>query len=76
MKCRERFDTIREDAMSMRPGMKHGLEGPSKLVSVLQPQRQPSWGRLTMSIYVTAKQVTVGDGHARAARREQAWYPL
>jgi hypothetical protein len=72
----ERLDSVREDAMSRRPGITHGSQSPLELVSVLRPRRQPAWGRLTMAIYVTAKQVVLGDGHDRAARREQAWYPF
>jgi hypothetical protein len=76
MQYRERLDTIRKDTHSRGPGMTSGLQGTLELVSVLEPEHQPSWGRLTMAIFMAAKQILPGDGHARAARREEAWYPF
>ena len=73
---RDRLDIIREHAGIRDSGIAHRLQGTLELATVLQPQRQPQWGRLTMAVYVTAKQVILGDGHTRAARREEAWYPF
>ena len=74
MQSREYIDANRNNAIFRGSRMTRELQGPLELVSVLQSQRQPAWGRLTTAIYVTAKQVILGDGHARAARREEAWY--
>lgn len=76
MEYRERLDTLRKDTRSRGAGTTHGLQGTLELISVLEPEQQPSWGRLTMAIFVTAKQAILGDGHARAAHREAAWYPF
>jgi hypothetical protein len=74
MQIREHLDANRNNAIFSGSRMTRELQGPPELVSVLRPRRQPAWGRLTMAIYVNAKQVILGDGHARAARREEAWY--
>ena len=73
---RDQLGTVREHAGIRGSGLTHRLQGTLELTAVLKPQRQPQWGRLTMAIYVPAKQVILGDGHTRAARREEAWYPF
>ncbi len=49
---------------------------PELRIEIVHACRQPAWGRITMTIAITVKQVRPGDGHARAERREKAWYRL
>ena len=37
-------------------------------------RRQPAWGRITVTIVVNTAPIRRSDGHARAERREEAWY--
>ncbi len=49
---------------------------PEMGIQIMHPRSQPGWGRMMMAIVMTARQVCIGDGHARAERREATWYPL
>lgn len=48
--------------------------GRPEMTGVLGPRRQPSWGRMVMTVAGGIRRAWRGDGHARAARREHDWY--
>jgi len=43
---------------------------------VVRPRRQPRWGRITMAFSFALRRICHTNGHDRAERREQAWYPF
>lgn len=59
---------------SLYSGLPYQPEGDGAVTPPAPPNRQPPWGRLSLAIFTEGKQVLPGDGHARAARREEAWY--
>jgi hypothetical protein len=61
---------------SLYSGLPCEPEGNGAVSPPTPASRQPSWGRLSIAIFTKGKQTLPGDGHARAARREEAWYPF
>jgi hypothetical protein len=67
----ERLNSVRKSGALHKSGM---AANPDCGFKVLHPPRQPVWGKMLMVIAVTCRRICHGDGHARAERREAAWY--
>lgn len=67
----EKLLHVRKRLVFNEPGIGASAEGSFQM---LHPRRQPVWGRMMMAIAVTVNRICLGDGHARAERREETWY--
>ena len=76
MEYQQRLTTFGAGARSLHFGLPHGPENCVEVTPPTPPGRQPHLGRMKIAIFTKGKQVKAGDGHARAARREKAWYPF
>lgn len=76
---RERLDRVRKNVAENAAKNAAFCQLPAARCSeielrVVRPVRQPAWGGLVMTIAIAVKRIWNGDGHARAERREEAWY--
>ena len=74
MEYQHLLTTLGAGARSLHSGLPHEPENCDETTPPPPPGRRSPWGRLSMAIFAAGKQLMPVDGHAHAARREQAWY--
>jgi hypothetical protein len=76
MEYQHRLTTLGAGARSLHSGLPYEPEDGVEAAPPAPPGRRPPWGPLKVAIFAEGKQLMPGDGPARAARREKAWYPF
>jgi hypothetical protein len=72
----KRLTALDAPSGSLYSGLPYEPEGNGAVTPPAPSNRQPPWSRLSIAIFTKGKQMLPGNGHARAARREEAWYPF